>query len=71
MDKVILQALINLAQMRNVTESRGGSHPDRSESWIASCLDCLWDKEQLCNNIVNGLGKKFIQWSADRTMGTM
>lgn len=70
MNKVIFQPLINLAQMRKVTESRGGSHPDRSELWIAGRLDCLWDK-QLWSNIVNGLGKKFIQWSADRTMGTM
>lgn len=69
MNKVILQPLINLAQMRKVTESRGGSHPDRSELWIAGRLDCLWNK-QLWSNIVNGLGMKFIQWSADRTMGT-
>lgn len=67
---MILQPLINLAQMRKVTESRGGSHPDRSELWIAGRLDCLWNK-QLWSNIVNGLGMKFIQWSADRTMGTM
>lgn len=66
---MILQPLVNLAQMRDVTESRG-SHPDRRELWISGCLDCLWDK-QLWSNIVNGLGKKFIQWSADRTMGTM
>lgn len=52
-------------------ESRWGSRPDRSEPLIASCLDCLWDKGQWWDNLVNGLVKKPIQCSTDRTMGSM